>query len=283
LPSTDRPSAGRPLTVAPPLSGPLVEPGRSSRLAGALGSLAALGSADLRVRYGRGRAWALRWLLDPAGLVVVYLLLLVFIVDRPGQAPALTLACAVLPFQLLVATAVNAMSALALRRSILLNMPFERTVIPVGSACAEAAGFAAGLLLLAPLMLVYGEAPTPALLLLPLVVAVTLLLAVALAFPAALFGLWFPELRGLAVNVLRTLFFLAPGLVALPAITGDARTLVKLNPLTGIFESYRSVVIEGTAPAGWMLAYPLAVAAVLLATSLRLYRREQGSFAKMLG
>jgi ABC-type polysaccharide/polyol phosphate export permease len=61
-----------------------------------------------------------------------------------------------------------------------------------------------------------------------------------------------------------------------------AQKWLKLNPLTGIFESYRSVLLYGTSPAPWELLYPTAVALALLALVVPLYRFEQRHFAKLV-
>src|ERR671914_188364 len=69
--------------------------------------LRALTESDLRARYGRG-PWRLgKWLLDPFALVGVYLLLVTVVLNRGGTAAGLSLACAVVPFQLLMLTTIN--------------------------------------------------------------------------------------------------------------------------------------------------------------------------------
>jgi lipopolysaccharide transport system permease protein len=242
----------------------------------------ALAAADLRVRFGRGYGQLINWLLEPFFLVGVYLVLVVFVLNRPGHAPGLSLTCAVVPFQLISLTVANAMTAIVTRRSIILNMPFRRTLIPAASALTQAAAFGASLVLFVVLMAVYGVAPTPALLWLPVAVAITLLMALAFAYPAALFGLWFQDLRTLAMSVMRTLFFVAPGLVPLAEIPGKASDVVRLNPLTGVFETYRHALLYGTSPPAWELLYPTAFALALLILFVPLYRREQHQFAKVL-
>jgi lipopolysaccharide transport system permease protein len=224
-----------------------------------------------------------KWLLDPFALVGVYLALVTIVLDRGGRAPGLSLACAVVPFQLTIAAAINAMGAVGMRYSIVLNMTFDRLLIPLSAVLTELVAFAASLLLLAGMMAVYGVAPTLAVLWLPVLVVLTALVAAALAYPASLLGVWMPELRPLAVSLLRTLFFLAPGLVALSQVSGDAAGWLKVNPLTGIFEGFRSVLIDGRSPAPWMLAIPAAFALVALALVVPLYRREQPHLAKLLG
>jgi lipopolysaccharide transport system permease protein len=253
----------------------------SLRRAGKL--LVALTRSDLLARYGRGPWQLIKWLIDPFALVGVYLALVTLVLDRPGEAPGLSLAAAVVPFQLLMMTLINAMAAVSLRGTIILNMRFPRMLIPISSGLTESVAFGASLLLLALMMAVYGVAPTVAILWLPVAFAVNLALAISIAYGATLFGLWYPDLRSFATSLIRASFFLAPGLVALSAIPDDIAEWLKLNPLTGLFETYRDALLYGTSPEAWQLLYPLAFAAIVLAIFVPLYRRDAPHFARMLG
>jgi lipopolysaccharide transport system permease protein len=244
--------------------------------------LVALTQADLRGRYGRGPWRLVKWLLDPFALVGVYLVLVTVVLDREGPAPGLSLACAVVPFQLLMMTIVNSMNAVTFRRPILANMAFPRVLLPVASTITESIAFAASMLLLVLMMVVYGVAPTAAIAWLPVVIAINVAFAAALAYPASLLGVWVRDLGPFIISFVRTLFFLAPGLIALEQITGEANELVRLNPLGGIFEAYRSVLLYGETPALWELLYPLGTALVVAAIFVPIYRREQRHFTKVI-
>ena len=117
----------------------------------------------------------------------------------------------------------------------------------------------------------------------PVALAVTVALAVALAYPATLFGIWYPDLQPFAVSTARAAFFLAPGLIALDQVTGIARDLLPINPLTGLFETYRDALLFGASPAAWQLLVPLGAAALILLVSVPVYRREQPELAKLVG
>lgn len=210
-------------------------------------------------------------------------MLVTVVLDRGGRAPGLSLACAVVPFQLVTLAVVNAMSSLALRRSIVTNVAFERLLMPLASTCTEAVAFAAALLLPAGLMIVYGVAPTLALVWLVPAIALTFALAVSWAYAAALFGLHHPELRPLGTSVMRALFFLAPGLVALEEIGDATDGWIQLNPLSGLFELWRHAFLGEGVVEVWMVGVPLASAAVVLAVAVPLYRRDAPHFAKVLG
>jgi lipopolysaccharide transport system permease protein len=252
------------------------------RRAGALDLLVSLTVTDLRLKYGRGLRRVLKWLLDPFALVGVYALLVTIVLKVGGHAPGLSLSCAVVPFQLVMSTVINALAAVTTRRAIILNMAFDRVLIPVSSVLTETVAYTASLTLIVLMMGIYGIGPTWALAWFPLVFAANFVFALGLAYPASLFGLWFRDLRNFAISFVRTLFFLAPGLVPLSRIPGHAHDLLRLNPLTGVFESYRAVFLFGRAPAAWELLYPVGCACVLLLLFVPLYRREQLQFAKVV-
>lgn len=244
--------------------------------------LATLSLADMRARYGRDPLRFVKWMLDSLALVAVYLILRTILLDRGGPAPGLSLACAVVPFHLMMMTVFNSMTTVRDRGSIVLNVGFDRTLLPASSALTEAIAFTGSLLLLFGLMIVYAVPLTFAVLWLIPTILVTVVFTVACAYPSSLFGLWFPEWQNIARSLVRMLFFLAPGLVALNEIPASARPWVELNPLTGIFESYRDALLYGTSPEAWELLYPLGFALVLLAIFVPVYRREQTHLAKVI-
>jgi len=161
-------------------------------------------------------------------------------------------------------------------------MSFDRMLLPLASVLTETIALGSSIALLALLMFVYGVAPTVAVLWMPVLVAVTFLFSVAVAYPTTIVGLWFRDMRLMVISFARTLFFVAPGLVALDQVPEDARAWLAINPLTGLFESYRSVLLYGHRPAAWQLLVPLAWTVGILAAVLPLYRSEQRQLAKMV-
>ena len=241
-----------------------------------------LSLSDLQARYGRGKLRLIKWLFDPFFAVGVYLLLVTLILDRPGEAPGLSIACAVISFQIIIMTMVNAMEAFRQRSSIVLNMGFRRMLLPLASVLTESIAFVGSLLLLAIMMVVYGVAPTLSTLWFPVFLALNLLLAASIAYPITLIGVWYYEMRPFVMSITRATFFLAPSLIPLSLITGTVADWIKFNPLSGLFEGYRDALLYGHAPEPWELLYPLAFSLVLLVAFVPLYRREQRHLAKLV-
>ncbi|MBA3747242.1 MAG: hypothetical protein H0W96_07070 [Solirubrobacterales bacterium] len=243
--------------------------------------LVALTRSDLRIRYGRGGWQVVNWLVNPFALVGIYLLLRL-ILGRGGEAAALSIACAVVPFQIVLMAFDSATDAVGLREPILLNRRIDRLLLPPSSVLTEGFAFAASFLMFPITMALYGIGPTTGLLWLPVVVLATFVLALGIAWPAALLGVWLPTVTAFGTQALRILFFAAPGIVALSEIPDDVREWVVFNPLTGLFESFRHVFLYGDSPEFWQVAYPVGVGIALMIAFLPLYRREQRHFAKFV-
>ena len=202
--------------------------------------------------------------------------------DRSDRAVGLSLACAVIPFQLLMMTVINGLDAVQTRGSIIANMGFPRKLSPVSGALTELVGFVAMLSIFVLMMVIYAVEPTGALVFLPLVLLTNFALACAADYPASLLGLSFREFRAFAVSFMRTMFFVAPGLVAFSELTGTAKEIVRINPISGVIEAYRDVFLYGNAPELWELAIPLGWAALLALIFVPIYGREQRDFAKVV-
>ena len=244
--------------------------------------LLTLAMAQLKDRFGRGRWQLLKWLLDPWAATGVYMVFVAFIVDRGSGNEGMIVACAVIPFQLFLAAILSGLSVVRDRGSLIQNLAFPRELLPAAVTVTEGVGFAASLTLLPVMMVIYGVGPTVALAWLPVVLALNLVLALAGAYIATLFGAWYRELTSFVISAVRILLFLAPGVVALSEITGRANDLVRLNPLTGLFEAYRSIFLYGEAPAPWELGYPALFSAVMIAIYVPLLRSEAPHLAKVV-
>ncbi|MGI8462544.1 MAG: ABC transporter permease [Solirubrobacterales bacterium] len=245
--------------------------------------LTVLATTDLQVRYGRGGLRVLKWLIDPLAALGVYLVLVAFIFNESGSEIGLSLVCAIVPFQFVVTISLGALTAISGRGSIIVNMAFPRFLLPLSSAITESAASTASLIMIPLMLIAYGVGLSVAALWLPVALLVTIVFAASLTYPFSLIGIWWPEYHGLVISLVRTLFFLAPGLIALDLVTGTTRELLPINPLTGIFETFRDALLYGQAPAAWQVLVPLGAAALLFAIFVPIYRHEQAELAKLVG
>lgn len=248
---------------------------RRFRVIGALASARLKRDRDLTV------VGVLKWLLEPISYMVVYFALVAALLDRPSFAYPLFLLCALVPWKFFTGVVTGSMGVVAGHAAILTNRAIPRDVLPLVLVATEGASLLIALVLFPPMMAYYGIAPTAALLWLPVVLAVLMLVTAGPAYLGAVFGLYWPEFQPLVQNLVRLGFFISTGLVAVRHLANERlETLLHLNPLSGVFDSMRAILLDGRPPRAFDLAYPLAVGLASIAIGLPVYRHRQREFAK---
>lgn len=242
-----------------------------------------------------GFAW---WLLEPLSLTLVYVVIVDLIFQRGEPAYPLFVLIALLPYKWLAYSLTVAMGTVRANASLVTDVYFPRALLPVVTIMTGLAHFGVGLLVVPIFMLVYHVGPTWHLLWIPVITAVTFVLILGLAYPMSVWGLNYRNLPGLVGNLLRLWFYLSPGIWSLDRVTVPwHRTIVHLNPLTGIFVSLRGAFgvlpeagacpthincpLTAAAP-GWDLLYSLGFGLVLILLGGMYFIRREASFGKEL-
>lgn len=163
---------------------------------------------------------------------------------------------------------------------------FPRLVIPLSGVLSSLVDFAIAFGVLAGLMIVYGIVPTARILILPLLIFLAMVTALG-------FGLWLS-----ALNVkYRDVNYLLPFLIQIwmyvtPVVYGSNliparfRFLLSLNPMTGVVEGFRWVLL-GPAAVGNYLSGPLlgisvGISLLVLVSGVFFFRSTERSFADVV-
>jgi homopolymeric O-antigen transport system permease protein len=241
----------------------------------------ALVRAEIRDTRDLTPLGVVKWLLEPFMFMCTYFVLVDLVFRRGQRAYPLFLLCALLPWSYLQSVTSRGMLLIPTYGSVISTRILPRRTLPLVLVASEGINFMIALVLLVPFMIYYRVGGSLALLWLPVLIAVLAVLVSGPAFMATVFGLYFPDYRGAAQNVIRLGFLASTGLIAARNIPGDnLPALMQVNPLSGIFDSFRDVLIAGRAPRLWHLAYPLLVGLVLLAVGVALYGWREFEFSK---
>jgi ABC-2 type transport system permease protein len=181
------------------------------------------------------------------------------------------------------------LTSLVQRESLLRKVPFPPAVVPlsVGLTAAFNLGLNLGVVLV--FVLVTGIAPAPSWLELIPLVACLLVLTAAVSMLLAVLYVPFRDMAPIWEVVTQMLFWGTPIIYAIETVPESVRELMMMNPLAAIIEQARHAVIDPSAPTAAesigstaLLLIPLGVIALLLAGSILLYRREEGTLAERL-
>ena len=244
----------------------------------------ALLRAELRTRREFTVTGAVKWMVEPLSYMVIYFVLVASVL-RSGQGPVypLFLLCALVPFQFFNGSVSGAMALLNRFSNVLAGMPTPKAILPLVLIASQAANLLVALVLFVPMVLIYRTDVWPSVLWLPVVLVILVLLTAGPTYLATVFGLYFPDFRGVAQNMLRAAFLVSTALVAFENIPGDRLPiLVKANPLSSVFDSFRVAfgASPRTSPSTFDLVYPLLIGGVLLVIGLAVFRWRERHFPK---
>jgi ABC-type polysaccharide/polyol phosphate export permease len=244
-----------------------------------------------------GNVW---WIVDPLLQMLVYVVLVSVIFDRPQPDYALWVFSAILPWKWFTSSINDGIASVVGMERLIKQINFPKLVLPISGVVAGIANFFFGLIPLGALILIfYHDRATPWLLLIPVVAAVQFLLTLPIALVVAAVNVFYRDVGNLARHVLRLYFYVSPGLYT-PDLLKNAtdhipilRVFVELNPWAILFTSYHNI-IYGTydsktkiatppsAPEWGLLALVSIVSIALLALAIWFFKRVEPTFAKVL-
>ncbi len=223
----------------------------------------------LHVRYKQsalGWTWAA---LQPLALMGIYTIIFtrVTTIATGGIPYPVFVFSALLPWIFFSSTISNAVNGLVLYPNLLTKMYFPREIIPLSYLVASLADFCIASLILGGLMLHYKVTLTLHLLYAIPIVIILASFAAAIALIFSTVQVRFRDV-GLAMPfLLQVWMFTVPVVYSLRSVPVRWRSLYLLDPVAGLIESFRQVVIFGRPPDFRTLALSgvIAIASVPLA------------------
>ena len=234
-----------------------------------------------------GQVW---WVLDPLLQMAIYVVLIEIIFDRGTPDYPLFIFAAILPWKWFSIALGSATGSITGREGLIRQVQFPKIVLPAAAVVAGTVSFAISLIALALMYGLYLHRLSPWLLAIPLIAVVQFAFTLGLGIVLAAVNTFFRDVQNLLGHVVRLWFYASPGLWSFQDHLTDGgllRTILSLNPMAPILESYRNV-IYGEVDGSWAgpdvigLGVTLVVSIVLIGVGILLFKRMEPAFAKVV-
>jgi lipopolysaccharide transport system permease protein len=235
---------------------------------------------DVKVRYKQtvlGAAWAL---LQPLLLMLIFNFFFARLggIDS-GNVPYPLFACAgLLPWTFFTNAVTNSGNSLIGSTNLISKVYFPRMLIPTASVAAALVDLGIAFCLLFTLMIYYRIGFHLSLLLLPLLVVLTTLLALGVGMLMSALNVKYRDIRYALPFMMQLWMFASPVIYPIP---GRWHWLLSINPLTGIIEGFRASLF-GHAIDWLTLGLSTLISFLLLGCSAFAFRRMERSFADVI-
>ena len=183
----------------------------------------------------------------------------------------------------------TAVPSIVSQESIVRKTQFPRLVIPLAVVLTALFNFALSLFVAFVFILAFGITPMWTWLLIPVIVLLIGVLAVAMAM---ILSSLYPRFRDLGIIwgvIVTALFYATPVLYAVNNVSPTLQRILSINPLTPILEEARRWVIDPNAPspasvAGgtWRLLIPIAIYIGMCVLAVWVFQREAPRVAESL-
>jgi lipopolysaccharide transport system permease protein len=234
----------------------------------------------IKVRYKQsvlGVFWAV---LQPLSIMLIFTFVFSLIARMPSEgAPyALFAYTALLPWNYFSAGVSNATNSLASHAQFVTKVYFPREILPITYVVAALFDFGVASTLLVGLMIYYRVSPTiNALYAVPIILVLTCF-SLAMSFFFSATQVRFRDIGVAVPLLLQVWLFATPVIYPLSAVPARWRPLYMLNPMVGIIESFRQVILSGSAPDD---SFPIsaAVSVILLVASYIYFKLVEATMA----
>jgi homopolymeric O-antigen transport system permease protein len=241
----------------------------------------------VRVRYKQsvlGIAWAV---MQPLSLMLIYTVIfsLVAKIETGGPPYAIFVFVGLLPWTYFSTALTSGTSALTSHINLITKVYFPREILPLTYVIAAFFDFIIAWIVLAAMMVYYSVPLTAtAIYAIPIIAVMTVfVMAMALLFSAT--HVRFRDV-GVGIPLLLQIWMFATPVVyplsAVKSLSPTLRFIYLMNPMVGVIENFRRVVLQGVAPDFHLLGVSALISLVLLPIAYVYFKHVETTAADVI-
>lgn len=246
--------------------------------------LTTLATRDVKLRYRQTALGAIWVILQPLLAAGIFAVVFGKVAKLPSDGvPYFLFAYAgLLGWNVFNSTLTKVSSCLIQNSSLVSKVFFPRLVLPLSSVFSSLVDFGVAFAMMIVLMVIYGVVPGAGLLLLPVWLLLTLLLALGIGLYASALMVSYRDVQYVLPVLTQFLLYASPVAYAISAVPGKLRFLYFLNPLSGLLEGFRwSLLGRGTLDARSM-GYAALVSVGIFIGGAFAFKRMERKFADVI-
>jgi lipopolysaccharide transport system permease protein len=251
------------------------------------GLLSTMTMQELRSRY-TGSFLGMGWMLViPLVQLAIYTFVFGYIY-RVGQGNngmigyALSLFCGFVPFIMVSESLGAAPNRIIGQPNFVKKVVFPLEILPLVTMCVAAIHALGALVILGLALCFLGEGLHWTILWLPVLVIPPVLLVIGLSWILSSLGVFIRDLTATIQLMIQFVFFLTPITYPLSYVPERVLAIYRLNPLVGVVESFRRVILGGQEPVLIDVLYPLLCGIIFTMAGFYYFQRSRRTFADVI-
>jgi lipopolysaccharide transport system permease protein len=239
---------------------------------------------DIKVRYKQsvlGVAWAI---IQPLSATLLFAVVFSRFVPVPtdGIPHAIFYYSAMLPWTFFASSISFGVPSLVNNMNLVTKIYFPREILPIASVAACFVDFVIASIVYVAMMLIYQISIGWGLLLVPVIVAIQVLLILGIVLLSSAVMVFYRDVRFIVPLGVQLWLYATPVIYPVSLIPEHLRFLYMLNPMAGIIDAYRTVLLSGELPSLEYLLLACLVSMVLFVGAYRFFKRVEMGFADVI-
>ena len=235
---------------------------------------------DILIRYKQtvlGGAWAILQPLMLMGIFTFFFGRYAKVDSRGFPYPVFVFA-GLIPWTLFSQGMSQSALSLVNQQNLLTKVYFPRLFVPFAAAAVFLVDLALSLVIYAAVLFYYGVMPCWTVIFLPILVLLTLMATLAFGVSIAALTIFYRDFKHIVPFLIQIFMFVTPVIYSISIVKERTRLILSLNPLFGIINAYRSVIlgVDWDLPS---LAISTVSTLILFTFSLLYFRRTERRFA----
>jgi len=237
--------------------------------------------ADIRAEAARSYLGLLWWIIEPILYLGAFYVLFVLVLQRGDPSFVPNFLCGAVVWKWFDSGLKGGNHAISAHLGLLQQVYVPKFIFPIIAVLGSTARFIPVFLIFALFLLCYGIPAQVTWLAAPVLIFTQFYLIIALALLAGAITPFLPDLRVAVDNGMMLLFFVSGVFFNINEVHEPVKSYLLLNPMAGLIDEYRNIMIRGIWPDLARLAIILLFSSIVGGFALLLLKRLDHRYGKV--
>jgi lipopolysaccharide transport system permease protein len=251
------------------------------RLRNALELILYKAHTDLKAEAARSYLGLLWWVIEPVLYLCAFYVLFVLVLHRGDADFVPTFLCGAVVWKWFASGIQGGAHAISTHRGLLQQVYVPKFIFPVIVVLGSTARFIPVFGIFTLFLVLYGVPLYATWLAVPMVIFVQFCLVISLAMLVGAITPFLPDLKAVIDNGMMLLFFISGVFFNINEVHEPLKSYLLLNPMAGLIDEYRNIMIRGIWPDATRLTIIMAFSLVLAALALLLLKQMDHKYGKV--
>lgn len=244
--------------------------------------LISLVQKELRSRY-KGSFLGFLWtFVNPLIQLIVFSVVFPYVLRMQQENYPMFLFIALLPWIFFSTSITVATGSIVGGANLVTKIYFPRVILPLSVVCTNLMNYIFGLVIVFPALLLTGIHLTINVFWFPIILLIEFIFALGLALLFSTLHVRFRDVEHIVGVLIFAWFYITPIVFPVDIFPEEFIDLLKFNPMVGIIESFRNILLYGKDPAWESLLYSVVVGLIVFVIGFGVFKKFEKTFAEDL-